>query len=68
MQKVTLIDPSNLDSLGGILYIDSEAKPAGLNVTIFNKYEPWLPKPLPGDILLVANAKISVSWVHLLAA
>ncbi|KZV73378.1 hypothetical protein PENSPDRAFT_648917 [Peniophora sp. CONT] len=56
-QTVSLVDPSNLDDFGGILYNDT--KPAGLSVMMFSKYEAWLPRPEPGDVLLVCNAKIS---------
>ncbi|VDC06675.1 unnamed protein product [Peniophora sp. CBMAI 1063] len=55
-RKVTLIDPSNFDRCGGVLY--DESRPVGLSVTMFNKYIPWIPKAAPGDILLVNNAKV----------
>lgn len=58
-RTVTLIDPSNLEKCGGILYDTS--RPIGLKATMFNKYQPWVPAPDPGDILLLIDAKVSVS-------
>ncbi|KAI9446168.1 hypothetical protein H4582DRAFT_1904053 [Lactarius indigo] len=50
----SLLDPSVLDSFGGVLYTDG----VGMKLNCFMRLEKWLPNPKRGDIVLLRHVKI----------
>ncbi|KAH9020446.1 hypothetical protein EDB85DRAFT_2095013 [Lactarius pseudohatsudake] len=50
----SLLDPSVLDSFGGVLYTDG----VGMKLNCFMRLEKWLPNPKRGDVVLLRQVKI----------
>ena len=50
----SLLDPSVLDSFGGVLYTND----AGIKINCFMKVEQWLPNPKEGDVILLRHVKV----------
>lgn len=50
----SLLDPSVLDSFGGVLYTDG----VGIKFNCFMKVEMWLPNPKRGDVVLLRHVKV----------
>jgi hypothetical protein len=58
----SLLDPSVLDSFGGILYVNSHA---GIKINCFMRVERWLPNPKQGDVILLRQVKVPRTMNHL---
>ncbi|KAI9511113.1 hypothetical protein F5148DRAFT_1173785 [Russula earlei] len=52
----SLLDPSVLDSFGGVLYVNG----AGIKINCFMRLEQWLPNPKLGDVILLRCVKIQL--------
>ena len=50
----SLLDPSVLDSFGGVLYTDG----SGVKLNCFMRLEKWLPNPKQGDVVLLRHVKV----------
>ncbi|KAI9459437.1 hypothetical protein BJY52DRAFT_1148908 [Lactarius psammicola] len=50
----SLLDPSVLDSFGGVLYTDG----SGIKINCFMRLEKWVPNPKRGDVVLLRQVKI----------
>ncbi|KAF8503259.1 hypothetical protein F5888DRAFT_1660166 [Russula emetica] len=51
---ISLLDPSVLDSFGGVLHVNG----AGIKINCFMRVEQWLPNPKQGDVILLRQVKI----------
>ncbi len=57
----SLLDPSVLDSFGGVLYANS----AGIKINCFMRVEQWLPNPKQGDVIMLRHAKVLRITIYL---
>lgn len=57
----SLLDPSVLDSFGGVLYTSSP----GIKINCFMRVEQWLPNPKQGDVILLRQVKVPRTTIHL---
>jgi hypothetical protein len=57
----SLLDPSVLDSFGGVLYADG----VGIKINCFMKVEQLLPNPKRGDVVLLRQVKVPRITIHL---
>jgi hypothetical protein len=57
----SLLDPSVLDSFGGVLY----ANGVGIKVNCFMRVEQLLPNPKQGDVVLLRQVKVLRIMIHL---
>ncbi len=57
----SLLDPSVLDSFGGVLYVNN----AGIKINCFMRVEQWLPNPKQGDVILLRQVKVPHITIHL---
>lgn len=57
----SLLDPSVLDSFGGVLYVNG----AGIKINCFMRVEQWLPNPKQGDVILLRHVKVPHTIIYL---
>jgi hypothetical protein len=58
---ICLLDPSVLDSFGGVLYVNN----AGIKINCFMRVEQWLPNPKQGDVILLRQVKVPHTTIRL---
>jgi hypothetical protein len=57
----SVLDPSVLDSFGGVLYTSG----AGIKINCFMKSEQLLPNPKQGDVVLLRQVKVTYPVIRL---
>jgi len=57
----SVLDPSVLDSFGGVLYTSS----AGIKINCFMRLEQLLPNPKQGDVVLLRQVKVPCAVIRL---
>ena len=56
----SLLDPSVLDSFGGVLYVNG----GGIKINCFMRMERWLPNPKQGDVILLRQVKVPRTIIY----